>query len=104
MQAQQMLTTLIKAVEANDYDSFAAQFAPEFKAKLGGSEGKKALESANTMFAARFKKGYEAKYLDELKQQGAQYHVWKLVFKDGGDETLARLILKEGKVAGFWLQ
>jgi hypothetical protein len=24
--------------------------------------------------------------------------------KDGGDDTLAKLVLKAGKVAGFWLQ
>ena len=40
----------------------------------------------------------------QLKQQGCQVHLWKLVFKDGGDDTLAKLVLKDGRVAGFWLQ
>lgn len=30
--------------------------------------------------------------------------LWKLVYKDAGDDTLAKFVLKDGKIAGFWLQ
>jgi hypothetical protein len=50
------------------------------------------------------KKGYDATYLGELKQSGCKVYLWKLAYKDGRDDTLARLSLKDGKVAGFLLQ
>jgi hypothetical protein len=50
------------------------------------------------------KKGYECVRLGELTQQGCRVLLWKLAYKDGGDDTLAKLVLKDGKVAGFWLQ
>jgi hypothetical protein len=30
--------------------------------------------------------------------------VWKLTFKDAGDDVLVRVALKEGKVGGFFIQ
>jgi hypothetical protein len=61
-------------------------------------------EGVSTLLSPRMKKGYDTAYLGQLKQQGCQVYLWKLVFKDGGDDTLAKLVLKDGKVAGFWLQ
>ncbi|MEH2102821.1 MAG: hypothetical protein V7K76_24360 [Nostoc sp.] len=41
--------------------------------------------------------------MGNLKQQGYQVYLWKLTFLDGGDDVLARLSLKDGKIGGFWL-
>ena len=60
--------------------------------------------AVSNQLAPRMKKGYECSYLGDLKQQGFHVLLWKLMFKDGGDDTLAKLALKDGKVAGFWLQ
>jgi hypothetical protein len=98
--ARPVLERLLKAVEANDYDSFVADGTPEVKAALT----KQMLEGVSAQMAPRMKKGYDATYLGELKQQGCQVYLWKLTYKDGGDDTLARLSLKTGKVAGFLLQ
>jgi hypothetical protein len=62
------------------------------------------LESVSIQLSTRMKKGYDTTYLGQLKQQWSQVYLWKLVYKDGGDDTLVRLVLKDGKVAGFWLQ
>ena len=43
-------------------------------------------------------------YLCQLKQAGYQVHLWKMTFKDDSDDQIARLVLKDGKVAGFFLQ
>ncbi len=94
------LTKLLDAVAACDYDSFVADGNAAFKAGLT----KQMLEGVCAQLSPRMKKGYDSTYLGRLKQQGCQVYLWKLVFKDGGDDTLAKLVLKDGKVAGFWLQ
>ena len=98
--ARPVLDKLLKAVEANDYDGFVADGTAQVKAALT----KQMLEGVSAQMAPRMKKGYDATYLGELKQSGCQVYLWKLTYKDGGDDTLAKLVLKDGKVAGFWLQ
>ena len=95
-----ILKKLLGAVEVNDYDSFVADGNAAFKAVLT----KQMLESVSIQLSPRMKKGYDTTYLGQLKQQWGQVYLWKLVYKDGGDDTLVRLVLKDGKVAGFWLQ
>ncbi len=95
-----VLMKLLDAVEAGDYDSFVADGDAAFKAGIT----KQMLEGVSAQLAPRMKKGYERTYLGQLKQQGCKVYLWKLMFKDGGDDTLAKLVLKDGKVAGFWLQ
>ena len=94
------LDKLLKAVEANDYDAFVAEGSDLFKAGMT----KQMLEGVSNQLAPRMKKGYDCSYLGDLMQQGFHVLLWKLIFKDGGDDTLAKLALKDGKVAGFWLQ
>ena len=96
-----VLDKLLKAIEANDHDAIVALDGTDgFKAVLT----KESLGGANLQFSPRMKKGYQCLYLGELKQHGTRVLLWKLVFRDGGDDTLARLVLKDGKVAGFGLQ
>jgi hypothetical protein len=95
-----VLDKLLKATEANDYDSFVADGTDIFKAALT----KQMLQGVSAQLSPRMKKGYQCSYLGELNQQGCRVLLWKLAFKDGGDDTLAKLVLKDGKVAGFWLQ
>lgn len=98
--ARPVLDKLLKAIEANDYDTFVADGTAEVKAVLT----KQMLEGVSAQVAPRMEKGYDATFLGELKQQGGQVYLWKLAYKDGGDDTLVRLTLKTGKVAGFLLQ
>jgi hypothetical protein len=95
-----ILDKLLKAIEANDYTTFVEDGSDAFKAGLT----KQMLQGVSNQLSPRMKKGYDCSYLGELKQQGYQVLLWKLTYKDGGDDTLAKLVLKDGKVAGFWLQ
>jgi hypothetical protein len=95
-----VLEKLLKAVEDNDYNSFVADGNDAFKAGIT----KQLLQGVSGLFAPRLKKGYECSYLGQLKQQGHTVLLWKITFKDGGDDTLAKLGMKDEKVAGFWLQ
>jgi uncharacterized protein YbaR (Trm112 family) len=95
-----VLDKLLKATEANDYDTIVADGTDVFK----GTLTRQMLEGVSAQISPRMKKGYRCTYLGELSQRGCQVFLWKLAFKDAGDDTLARLVLKDGKVAGFWLQ
>ena len=94
------LDKLLRAVEANDYDSFVADGNDAFKTGLT----KPMLQGVSGQLSPRLKKGYVCSYLGELKQQGCRGFLWKVAYKDRGDDTLAKLVLKDGKAAGFWLQ
>jgi hypothetical protein len=91
---------LLAATEQNDYEAFLKDATAEVKAALT----KQMLEGVSAQVAPHMKKGYEATYFGNLTQQGCEVHLWKLVYRDGHDDTLAKLVLKNGKVAGFWLQ
>jgi hypothetical protein len=94
------LDKLLKAIEANDYNSFVADGDSAFKAAMT----KQMLQGVSALFSPRLKKGYTCSYLAELKQQGCRVLLWKLAYSDGGDDTLVKLVLKDGKIAGFFLQ
>lgn len=98
--ARAMLENILAAVEANDYDAFLKDATAEVKAGLTP----KMLEGVNAQMAPHMKKGYEVTYLGSLRQQGSEVELWKLTFEDGSDDVLAKLVVKDGKAAGFWLQ
>jgi hypothetical protein len=62
------------------------------------------MDAMKKEFAPRLDKGYKATYLCQLKQVGHVVHLWKMSFKDDGDDLVCRLVLKDGKVAGFFFQ
>jgi hypothetical protein len=94
-----VLDKLLKAVEANDYNSFVIDGTDAFKTGIT----KKQFEGVSKQVSPRLKKGNTCLFLGELAQQGCRVYLWKLVFKDGGDDVLAKLALKDGKVAGLLL-
>jgi hypothetical protein len=98
--AQKLCDKLLGAIKANDRDAFVAD------ATDGIKEGttQAVMDALEKQIGMRLKKGYDSTYLCELKQAGHQVHVWKLTFKDAGDDVLVRVALKEGKVGGFFIQ
>jgi hypothetical protein len=90
---------IIAAIQKADYNSFIADGDAAFK-KLK----KERFDSVATQLAPRFKAGYEITYLGDLQQHGFHVTLWKLSFKDGKDDALATLSVKEGKVGGFWIK
>ena len=48
--------------------------------------------------------GHELSYLGDLRQHGYHVTLWKVSFKDGGDDALATLSVKDGKVGGFFIR
>ncbi|MDZ8104756.1 MAG: hypothetical protein RM338_03910 [Nostoc sp. DedQUE12a] len=96
---QKTFTSLINAVEKNNYTQFISQGNAAFKEGIT----KQTFTQVSGQLAPRLKKGYSAVFLGNLNQQGYQVYLWKLTFKDGSDDVLARLSFKDGKIGGFWL-
>ena len=94
------LNTLLTAIVANNYDVLVANAAPALKSRIT----KETFTQVSAQLSPRLKKGYKPEYLGSLKQQGVEVFLWKITFQDGGDDLLARLVIQENKVAGFWFQ
>ena len=95
-----VLDKLLKAVEANDYQGFVADGTDAFKTGIT----KQIFEGVSKQMIPRMKKGYNVVYLGDMKQQGCSVYLWKLVYKDGENDTLAKLVLSGDKVAGVLFQ
>ncbi|MGZ5552852.1 MAG: hypothetical protein ACXWHF_04355 [Chthoniobacterales bacterium] len=91
---------LMEATAANDYEAFVAPVDAAMKAAIT----KPMLEGVSQQMGPRLKQGYDARYLGELNQQGYKVHLWRLQFKDGGDDVLAALSMKDGKAGGFYFR
>jgi hypothetical protein len=89
---------LIAAVKDADFAGFVAEADATFAASAPAI-----FERAAGRLRARLRHGYAVLPLGELKQCGRQVTLWKLTFKDGGDDVLATLTLAGGKVAAFAL-
>jgi hypothetical protein len=96
---QTIFTNLMAATVSNDYDRFTAECDAPMKAALT----KVMLEGVSQQIEPRAKKGYDAQYLGELNQHGYKVNLWRLRFKDNGDDVLATLSVKDGKAGGFYL-
>ena len=90
---------LITAIEASDFEAFLSDGDAAFKALP-----KAQFEAVSVQLAARLKNRDEVTYLGELTKQGFRVTLWRIKFKDGGDDALATLSVKDGKVGGFLIQ
>jgi hypothetical protein len=97
---ERILDTLLTAIATNNYDALVANAAPALKTRIT----KETFAQVSTQLSPRLKKGYKPQYLGSLKQQGVEVFLWKIAFQDGGDDMLARMVIQEDKVAGFWFQ
>ena len=88
---------LLSAIQATDREAFVAEATDAIKKETT----QKFMEKVHKLMGSRLKKGYEATYLGQLKKQEYQVHVWKVTFKDNGDDYLIRVALKDGKMATF---
>lgn len=90
---------IVKALTSDDYELFIAEGDAAFRGLK-----KPMFESVVTQLAPRFEAGYETTYLGQMRQKGYEVTLWKFAFKDGGDDMLGTLSLKDGKVGGFWIK
>ena len=97
---EELLKKLVVAVLSNDYEFFIADGTEQFKKGIT----KKQFAGVADQFKHLNSEGYSTEYLTTLKQKGLTAYIWKLTHQDSEDEMLARLVLSNNKVAGFWIQ
>jgi hypothetical protein len=97
---QKTFDKMLAALKDNNREVFVAEGTEDVKKGMT----KEIMEDLQKLLGARLKKGYTPTYLCQLNQAGHQIHLWKLAFKDKGDDVVVRLAQKDGKVAGFFLQ
>ena len=96
---QAALSQLMKAVSDNDYDAFLSNGTPEFKKNVS----KQAFDSVTGQLGLLIRAGYTTEYVSKLYQRGVIVHLWKISYVNSKENSLAKLIMTDGKVAGFWL-
>ena len=97
--SQAEATKLITAIVADDYASFVDDGNAAFRGLR-----KDQFEAVVSQLSSKLKNGYDIAYLGDLNQQGYQVTLWRIRFKSGGDDLIATLSMKDGKVGGFWIK
>jgi len=96
----EQLTQLMQAISHNDYVTFIANGNTQFRSDIT----KQAFKSVADQVGGLVLGGYKATYLTELNLQGNRMLIWKISYEKKGNDMLAKLVMIDGKVAGFWLQ
>ena len=91
---------LLAAQVAKDYDAFVTDGTATLKAALSKTQ----FEASSDIMIPKLAGGYEITPLGELSQRGYEVYLYRLRFKNGGDDMLGTLSLKDGKVAGIWFR
>jgi len=98
--AERIFKNLLAAEASRDYDAFVSDGTTLLKAALSKTQ----FEASCDILNSRFKGGYESTYLGELNLKGNEVYLFRLRFKDGGDDMLGTLSLKEGKISGIYFK
>jgi hypothetical protein len=98
--AEKIFKNLLAAQTAKDYDAFVADAADNLKAALTKTQ----FDAASNFMNARTGGGYDLTFLGELNQHGYQVFLYRLRCKDGGDDILGTMSLKDDKVGGIYFK
>ena len=91
---------MLAATESRSLSAFVADGNASFRTDITPAM----FSSFSAQFALRLKQGYTTTFVTQLRQGGYAVYVWKLEFKDGRDDLLFTLAVKDGKVGGFLLR
>jgi hypothetical protein len=97
-QAQTIFDNLLAAQLAGDYNAFVADADDQVKAALTKTQ----FDAASKIVSGQLKGGYDETFLGELNQRGYQIFLYRLRPKDGSDDMLGTMSLKDDKVAGIY--
>ena len=91
---------LITAVRANDLAGFLADATSD----MAESVTPALMDFIHGDLAPHLDAGFQAAYLCNMKQHGFTVHLWKLVFADGADDVVLRIVQSGDQLAGFYRQ
>jgi hypothetical protein len=90
------VATIFAALGKSDYEAFVAGGDPAFSALPRGQ-----FESAAARIGPRLRGSYCVLPLGELKKDGELLTLWKIKFRDGGDDLLVTLRTKDDRITGL---
>src|SRR3984885_933328 len=99
-QAEKIFKNLLTAQTAKDYDAFVADADDNLKAALTKTQ----FDASSNIMIKRTSGGYGTTFLGVLNQRGYQVFLYRLRFKDGGDDMLGTMSLKGDKVGGIYFK
>lgn len=94
-----IMNNMLAATQAKSLEGFVAAGDATFRSHMT----QPMLDSFNAQVGPRLNGGYTTTFLGRLSQGGYAWYLWKLEFKDGGDDRLVQMVVKDGKVSGFFL-
>jgi hypothetical protein len=97
--SQAQATKLVSAIISDDFGSFVADGSAAFQGLK-----REQFEAVVSQLSSKLKNGYDLTYLGDLNQRGYEVTLWRIRFKSGGDDLLATLSMKDGKVGGYWIK
>ena len=95
-EAEAIFKKMLEAQKASDYDAFVVDADDKLKTALSKDQ----FTVASTIFNEKFKEGYDLTFLGEVNQRGFQVFLYRLRPKSG-DDFIASLSIKDGKVGGI---
>jgi hypothetical protein len=91
-----MANRMFAAIEKNGFDQFVADGDNQWRRLQRGE-----FDRLTSQLRPKLKDGYEVAYLGQIKRiDGVQQTLWKLTLKNG-EELLANIDMKDGKVVRF---
>ena len=92
---------LIAAIVKSDYEAFISDGEKRFQQQTPKEQFERLIVE---QLAPKLQAEHTLSYLGDFKQKGYRITLWKLVFKDGRDDLLAWLSMKDGKVGMFFIR
>jgi hypothetical protein len=91
---------LLKSIENNQYETFLEDGSEYFRSRIS----KQHFANVSERLGQQLKNGFDVIYLTQFKQAGLVGTLWKIEYRDGSDDALAKIFMEDGKIAGFWFQ
>lgn len=99
--AQTIFGNLMNSVQTNNYQGMLIGGSEAFQKGLTQDMAAK----VSAQLSPRMQEGYTAQYLTNMHQAAYDVYLWKLSFRDGKDDLLAKVVIdKDSRVAGFWIE
>jgi len=96
--AEKTVKGMLAAVQKDNYESFMSRKSDSFRNAIT----KENFKGINTALGPRLKIEHNLHYFGSLNRAGHEIFLWKISYKDGGDDTLIILAFNDQGVSGFW--
>lgn len=94
-----LIGSVLNGIRDNQAEAFSRFGDPALKARTTPQM----VDGIHRQIGARLRGGYKVRYLGRMRQADLPVHLYVVEFGDGGDDLLARMILRDDEIVGFYL-